>query len=165
MRLIDSLFRRRATVCRTCGAPLVHATAAVLTGRAHPLVVELFGVPVVRCPAGHETAVARTLHDDLFVAALAEEQIPTAIARPLAAALCSGCGARLEAAHVTQCAREYVVTLGDGREQRMRVTGPHVQCSRCGAWQVSSANGDAALVRALRHAVTADQNGASFSTK
>jgi hypothetical protein len=129
------------------------------------MVVELTNVPVLRCPAGHETVVRRgSSRGDRLVAAVGEEQVPTAIVRPLGAPLCLSCGGRLETAHAAQCARVYEVTLEDGQLQQLRVTGPHVQCLHCGTWQLYCADMGAALVRAIRKALRPDRDTLSASS-
>jgi hypothetical protein len=164
--LLERLFRREPRNCGTCGCALIPSTAPTLTGRSRSIVVELTNVPVLRCPAGHETVVRRgSSRGDRLLVAVGDDQMPTAIIRPLGAPLCLSCGGRLETAHVVQCTRGYEVTLGEGDLQRLRVTGPHVQCVHCGMWQLYCADRDAALVRAIRNALRPDREILSVSTR
>jgi hypothetical protein len=164
--LFDRLLRREPRICSTCSCALIPSTVPTLTGRVRSIVVELSDVPVLRCPAGHDIVVRHGVtSDDLLLAAVGEEQVPTAIIRPLGAPLCLSCGGRLETVHVVQCTRAYAMSLGDGNVQQMRVTGPHMQCTHCGAWQLYCADMGASLVRAIRKALKPDPNAVCASTR
>ena len=125
-----------------------------MTGHAGDTVIELHEVAGLRCLAGHGPAsVSPWLRDEVVIAATLDEQIPIAIAYPVKGPACQACGARLSREAVARRSQDHELELDGGAKQRVRVTGPYVECGACKCWQLYYRDGGGELVAAIRSAL------------
>lgn len=128
---------RKDTDCRTCGEPLVLRDVDI-HGGFQTYAVAAQGLPVLRCPNGHETKEA---YDEFLVnlseqLAFEDHLFTKRVGLFRRRDVCRACGAELNLNSVASQRTQVPMQHGDAPEYQLEITAPVVRCPECSTVQV-----------------------------